>query len=240
MSESGSNKRVANGLIALSSAAVVAVYGAGYERTRAAAERFSVQAAERRPRAALPLAAGETAAMAPLAAGAAGDVGDSRCRLHPAHPPPERRRQPETDLRQPPARTPGTSPQIWPRGAPRGAPPEAPRSPPQRRRQRRRTPARRVRPGRRRGPRHHHQRRRSRPLHRLRRPPVGPRPRRLPRRRLPRRRHPRRLRPQPLRPPRRRRLPRPHRRRHQRRRATRTAPSTAGGRHATATSRRKW
>ena len=49
MSESGSNKKVANGLVALSSAAVLAVFAAGYTRTRAAADRFAVQSDARRP-----------------------------------------------------------------------------------------------------------------------------------------------------------------------------------------------
>jgi uncharacterized protein with FMN-binding domain len=45
----GSNKKVTNGLVALSSAAVLTVYSAGYLRTRAAADRFAVSAAARRP-----------------------------------------------------------------------------------------------------------------------------------------------------------------------------------------------
>ena len=49
MSESRSNKKVANGLVALSSAAVLAVYAAGYQRTKTAADRFAVQAEGRRP-----------------------------------------------------------------------------------------------------------------------------------------------------------------------------------------------
>lgn len=49
MAENGSNRKVANSLVALSSAAILAVYGAGYARTRAAADRFAQQAAERRP-----------------------------------------------------------------------------------------------------------------------------------------------------------------------------------------------
>jgi uncharacterized protein with FMN-binding domain len=58
VAESGSNRKVANSLVALSSAAVLAVYAAGYERTRAAASRFTVQAEERRPPApAAPVAA---------------------------------------------------------------------------------------------------------------------------------------------------------------------------------------
>jgi uncharacterized protein with FMN-binding domain len=43
------NKKIANGLVALSSVAVIAVYGAGYARTRAAADRFEHEAADRRP-----------------------------------------------------------------------------------------------------------------------------------------------------------------------------------------------
>ena len=43
-----SNKKVANGLVALSCGAVLAVYSAGYARTRSAAASFDVQSAERR------------------------------------------------------------------------------------------------------------------------------------------------------------------------------------------------
>ncbi len=42
-------KRVRISLVALSSAAVLAVYGAGYVRTRAAAERFAEEPVRRRP-----------------------------------------------------------------------------------------------------------------------------------------------------------------------------------------------
>lgn len=48
MSNGGSNKKVANSLVALSSAAVLSVYGAGYVRTRAAADRIALQATDRR------------------------------------------------------------------------------------------------------------------------------------------------------------------------------------------------
>jgi thiamine biosynthesis lipoprotein len=44
-----SGKKVANGLVVLSSAAVLAVYTAGYLKTQSAAERFESQAAGRRP-----------------------------------------------------------------------------------------------------------------------------------------------------------------------------------------------
>jgi uncharacterized protein with FMN-binding domain len=48
MAQSTSNKKVANSLVALSSAAVLAVYSAGYVRTKAAAERFAEQSSDRR------------------------------------------------------------------------------------------------------------------------------------------------------------------------------------------------
>jgi uncharacterized protein with FMN-binding domain len=41
-------KKIANGLVAMSSAAVLAVYAAGYVRTRSAADRLEKQTAERR------------------------------------------------------------------------------------------------------------------------------------------------------------------------------------------------
>jgi len=47
MAQSTSNKKVANSLVALSSAAVMAVYAAGYVRTKAAAERFAEQSPAR-------------------------------------------------------------------------------------------------------------------------------------------------------------------------------------------------
>ena len=49
MSQSKANKKVANNLVVMSSAAVLAVYSAGYVRTRPAANRFAVEAAERPP-----------------------------------------------------------------------------------------------------------------------------------------------------------------------------------------------
>jgi uncharacterized protein with FMN-binding domain len=49
MSQGGSKKKIANSLVAMSSAAVLAVYAAGYTRTRAAANKLDAQAAERRP-----------------------------------------------------------------------------------------------------------------------------------------------------------------------------------------------
>jgi hypothetical protein len=43
------HKKVSNGLVALSAAAVLAVYTAGYVRTRSAADRVALQAEGRRP-----------------------------------------------------------------------------------------------------------------------------------------------------------------------------------------------
>jgi uncharacterized protein with FMN-binding domain len=60
MSKSGGDKKVANGLVAMSCAAVLAVYSAGYSRTRAAASQFEAQSAERRP-----AAPGQSRAAAP-------------------------------------------------------------------------------------------------------------------------------------------------------------------------------
>lgn len=60
MRDAGSNKKAANSLLALSSAAVLAVYSAGYVRTRAAAERFAEQT-EARVRPAIALSAAPSA-----------------------------------------------------------------------------------------------------------------------------------------------------------------------------------
>jgi uncharacterized protein with FMN-binding domain len=49
MAQRGSNQKVANSLVAVSTAAVLAVYAAGYARTRSAADRIDAQSAERRP-----------------------------------------------------------------------------------------------------------------------------------------------------------------------------------------------
>jgi uncharacterized protein with FMN-binding domain len=48
MAQDGSTKKVANSLVAMSCGAVLAVYTAGYVRTRSAVEQFEAQAAERR------------------------------------------------------------------------------------------------------------------------------------------------------------------------------------------------
>ena len=48
MAPRNSNNKIANGLVAMSSAAVMAVYAAGYVRTQSAADLLQVQTAERR------------------------------------------------------------------------------------------------------------------------------------------------------------------------------------------------
>jgi uncharacterized protein with FMN-binding domain len=63
-----SGKRMSNSLIALGSAAIVAVYAAGYQRTRAAAQGFSDEDARRRPPA--HAAATQPAAAPPIASAA--------------------------------------------------------------------------------------------------------------------------------------------------------------------------
>jgi uncharacterized protein with FMN-binding domain len=55
-------KKISNGLLTLSSAAILAVYAAGYERTGPAADRFAAQLAQRRA----PLPVVERLAAAPL------------------------------------------------------------------------------------------------------------------------------------------------------------------------------
>jgi uncharacterized protein with FMN-binding domain len=49
MAQGGSGSKVANSLVAASAAAVLAVYAAGYTRTRSAADQFDAQSVERRP-----------------------------------------------------------------------------------------------------------------------------------------------------------------------------------------------
>jgi uncharacterized protein with FMN-binding domain len=71
MAQSSSNKKITNGLVALSSAAVLAVYSAGYARTRSAADQLEAQSAERRP---LPPGMGRGVARAGSPSGASGQA----------------------------------------------------------------------------------------------------------------------------------------------------------------------
>jgi uncharacterized protein with FMN-binding domain len=80
-------KKVANSVVALSSAAVLAIYGAGYARTREAADRFAQQAADRRPHIPAPRddgPAGTTAAA--LAAPATAPIASAALPVVPADP----------------------------------------------------------------------------------------------------------------------------------------------------------
>src|SRR5580704_14895481 len=80
MKKPGSNKKVANRLVAVSSAAVMAVYAAGYTRTRSAADQLEGQSAERRPpmplpaRITSPVADSQPAALVPAASAAPENV----------------------------------------------------------------------------------------------------------------------------------------------------------------------
>ncbi len=49
MAQSTSNKKIANSLVAAGTAAVLAVYAAGYTRTQSAADKLEAQSADRRP-----------------------------------------------------------------------------------------------------------------------------------------------------------------------------------------------
>src|ERR1700722_11379368 len=60
-------KKISNSLVTMSSAAILAVYAAGYERTKVAADRFELQAVHQMPDAA-PVAAIVSGATAPLPA----------------------------------------------------------------------------------------------------------------------------------------------------------------------------
>jgi uncharacterized protein with FMN-binding domain len=60
-----SSRKIGNGLVTLSSAAVLAVYSAGYLRTRSAADRLTLEAAQRRPPVPSPERAGTPAGHAP-------------------------------------------------------------------------------------------------------------------------------------------------------------------------------
>jgi uncharacterized protein with FMN-binding domain len=93
VSNSHSHKKVANSLVALSSAAVLAVYTAGYVRTRSAADRFALQAAVRRP-------------VIPAPPFAAPPSIDSRAATHIAAPPTAATGAPDLKVGPTPAPTP--------------------------------------------------------------------------------------------------------------------------------------
>jgi len=98
MAQGGSNKKVANGLVAASAAAVMAVYAAGYTRTRSAADQMEAQSDQRRPaspegrgpgRAAGAVAASEDASgnpSQPIASASAASAGQAEARETPGQP----------------------------------------------------------------------------------------------------------------------------------------------------------
>jgi len=75
-----SSSKITNGLVALSSAAILTVYAAGYLRTRSAADRFAVEAADLRN----PLPIAGPAAMATTTAAAPREFVDARTPDEPA------------------------------------------------------------------------------------------------------------------------------------------------------------
>jgi uncharacterized protein with FMN-binding domain len=92
VADSGSNRKAANSLLALSSAAVLAVYTAGYLRTRAAADRVEVQAAARRPAIPAPPSGAPPAFNAAPAAAAPVRVGTAPAAASTTKRPADRRR----------------------------------------------------------------------------------------------------------------------------------------------------
>lgn len=66
MVPSGAPRKVANGLVAMSSAAILAVYAAGYAKTRAAADLLDAASNERKPAMPAPATAGELTPPVPI------------------------------------------------------------------------------------------------------------------------------------------------------------------------------
>ncbi|MEP6715508.1 MAG: FMN-binding protein [Terriglobia bacterium] len=106
MTKRVSTKKVANSLVAVSSAAVLSVYAAGYARTRTAAQKFDEQTVQRRS---VPAAA-ETRPMAALT------VAPLPASAHPAETPVIARLDPPPALKRadslPPRSETGASPQL--------------------------------------------------------------------------------------------------------------------------------
>jgi uncharacterized protein with FMN-binding domain len=126
MKKRGSNKKIANTLVAVSSAAVMAVYAAGYTRTRSAADQLEGQSAERRPpmpgpgRISSPVAdlqpASSPKAVVPLAAA----PGNEKPQLIAAVIPPAAKKANEPEIAAPSAPAPATASDPAP--APAAAP----------------------------------------------------------------------------------------------------------------------
>ena len=120
MGKQGQDRKVANGLVALSSAAVLAVYSAGYTRTRAAADRFTAQTEARRPAVAEPQPVAVVAPPAPAA-----DRAPAPVNRRPVPSSRKRTRQRSIAAITPPAPTPALSAAPTP-SAPALAAPSAP------------------------------------------------------------------------------------------------------------------
>jgi len=106
------NQKISNSLVTLSSAAILAVYVAGYQRTRAAEDEFEAQIARRN-------------APAPLAAVAPAQTIPA---VPDAPPPAPRKARPRSAPDQvPKASTPGAAPQTPPAAPPAAAPAAQPR-----------------------------------------------------------------------------------------------------------------
>jgi uncharacterized protein with FMN-binding domain len=104
------NQKISNGLVTLSSAAILAVYAAGYQRTRAAEDEFEAQIARRK-------------APAPLVAAA--PAVEALPALPDSPAPPPRKARP----RSAPAEVPKAAPKTVPQGAPAESPAAAPAPP---------------------------------------------------------------------------------------------------------------
>jgi len=108
-------EKISNGLVALSSAAILAVYAAGYQRTSSAAHQFELQAERRRATAAI-------ASVAPPPAASPGVGATPAVPRSAASPPRKNNSRPSTRKAAP---APGEDPVATP-AAPSTAPPTAP------------------------------------------------------------------------------------------------------------------
>lgn len=133
MKKRGSNKKVANSLVAVSSAAVMAVYAAGYTRTRSAADQLEGQSAERRPamprppRTTSPVADFSPTAISAVAGApsAAHDAAEKPVLMASVNPAPVKKAD-ASDEAPAPATTTSTQPEPAPVASPAPAPVAAP------------------------------------------------------------------------------------------------------------------
>jgi hypothetical protein len=132
MSQGGSSKKVSNGVLALSSAAILAVYTAGYSRTRPAAQQLAVRSVERRPPAPAAAHVPETSAVVsvPTATPAAAPIKQeaaAKPRAAVSSPSPA----PAAEMSAPPTpEAPVATPSLAPEPAPAMAEPKVEAAPP--------------------------------------------------------------------------------------------------------------